>query len=236
MQCVTTYNVVMGLKYRVNEEFFDRWNPVMAYVLGYWYADGSIYPSERGSYINVTSTDRSTIYKIKKWLNSQHTVQKEKSSAQNGKVKFILRIGNKKLYEALTKLGIYPSKSLTIRLPHIADGFFADFLRGYFDGDGCVYLYRTKGKTQRLILRKLSVIFTSGSEGFLKDLLANLRRYLDLRQTKVYKGYNRAFQLRLATADSIKVLNFMYNGTSKELLLKRKFIIFLKYLALKKLV
>ncbi len=204
----------------------------MAYVLGYWYADGSIYLSVRGSYINVTSIDYETIYKIKRWLGSQHTINEGKSNLPNRRTRFTLRIGNKSLYSSLTKLGLYPSKSLTVRLPQIPNDFFNHFLRGYFDGDGCVYLYRTRGITQKLIIRKLTVIFTSGSKGFLEDLLANLRKRLDLKQTRIYDSH-RSFQLRLATADSLKILYFMYNRVPKYLFLKRKFLTFLKYLKLK---
>lgn len=32
----------MGLKYSVNEKFFDAWNKGMAYTLGYVFADGSL--------------------------------------------------------------------------------------------------------------------------------------------------------------------------------------------------
>lgn len=204
----------------------------MAYVLGYWYADGSIYPSVRGSYINVTSVDRSTIYKIKKHLKSHHTIRREQFILSNRKTRFVLKIGNKSLYNSLIKLGIYPNKSLTVRLPQIPDKFFPDFLRGYFDGDGCVYLYRTKGITQKLIIRKLSVIFTSGSEAFLDDLLIELRRYLDLKQSKIYKSH-RSFQLQFATADSVKIFYFMYNRVLRDLYLKRKLLIFLRYFKLK---
>ena len=123
----------MGIKYKVNEKFFDKWNPEMAYVLGYWYADGSMYLSERGSYLNVTSTDRDTIFKIKRWLNSQHIIREEKSVWSNRKNRFVLRIGNRRLYDSLLKLGLYPSKSLTIKLPYIPSEFLSHFARGYFD-------------------------------------------------------------------------------------------------------
>ena len=92
---------ILGIKYKVNESFFNKWSPVMAYVLGYWYADGSMYPSVRGSYITVTSVDQDTIYKIKKWLGSHHIIRMRKPTWPNGKNSFALRIGNKNLYKSL---------------------------------------------------------------------------------------------------------------------------------------
>src|SRR3989338_5363307 len=192
-----------------------------------------MYPSVGGSYINVTSIDRSTIEKIKNWLSSEHTIRKdERSTGANNKTRFILRIGNRSLYKSLIRLGLYPSKSLTVRLPPIPNKFFNHFVRGYFDGDGCVYLYQTKGIRQELIIKKLSIIFTSGSKDFLYDLLVRLKHYLNLKQSRVYKG-QRAFQLRFSTADTVNLFKFIYKNMGKDLWLDRKFQRFLKYFILR---
>lgn len=204
----------------------------MAYVLGYWYADGSIYPSVRGSYINVTSIDKDTIYKIKNWLNSLHTIREEPPIWPNGRTRYILRIGNKNLYNSLVKLGLYPSKSLTVRLPNIPSRFLNHFVRGYFDGDGCVFLEMVKGITRERIIKRLSVIFTSGSQDFLKELCNTLGNTLKLKQTKVYKSH-RSYQLRYFTTDSMKLFKFMYNNCDKDVYLARKFDYFSKYLKLR---
>lgn len=222
----------MGIKYKVDEKFFNNWGPEMAYVLGYWYADGSIYPSVRGSYLNATSVDKEIIYNIKKWLNSEHTIREEKSIWPNRKTRFILRIGNKNLYEALIKLGLYPSKSLTVRLPNIPDQFLSHFVRGYFDGDGCVFLEMARGITKDRIIKRLSVIFTSGSCEFLKELCKVLGKELELRQAKVYKG-RRSYQLRYFTADSIKLFKFLYRNCRSGTYLTRKFDYFGKYFKLR---
>jgi len=203
----------------------------MAYVLGFIYADGSIYPSERGKYTTVMSTDKPIIFKIKKWLESGHTIREENPPG-NRKQRFTLRIGNKELYESLKGLGLYPSKSLTVKLPNIPAKYFKDFLRGYFDGDGCVHIYRSKGIKQKIILRKLTVIFTSGSKKFLQELLAKLREKLELRQDKIYNS-QRSFQLRLATKDSVEVFKFMYSNINPETMLGRKFKVFHEYFKLR---
>ena len=222
----------MGIKYKVNEKFFDKWNPEMAYVLGYWYADGSMYLSERGSYLNVTSTDRDTIFKIKRWLNYQHIIREEKSIWSNRKNRFVLRIGNRRLYDSLLKLGLYPSKSLTIKLPYIPSEFLSHFARGYFDGDGCVFLEMAEGITRKRIIKRLSVIFTSGSQVFLKELCKTLGNMLKLKQTKVYKG-RRSYQLRYMTGDSMILFKFMYGCCNRDAFLKRKFNRFNEYFKLR---
>lgn len=143
-----------------------------------------------------------------------------------------LRIGNAKLYDSLIARGMYPNKSLTIRMPEIPKKFLRDFVRGNFDGDGCVYLYRSRGVKGKLILRKLSVIFTSGSRDYLVDLLTLLRRNLVLEQNKVYKS-SRSFQLRFGTKDSTELFKFMYEDVPAGVFLKRKYDVFVRYLKLR---
>lgn len=223
----------MGIKYKVNEAFFDKWNPKMAYVLGYWYADGSIYQSVRGSYINVTSVDKNTIDKMKRWLDSRHTIREARPIWSNGKTRYILRIGNKNLYKSLLKLGLYPNKSLSIQLPNIPNKFMGHFVRGYFDGDGCAYIYRKRGKTQKQILGGFTTTFTSGSKVFLDSLCQYLKSRLGLNRDKVYGGH-RSFQLKYNTGDSMKIFNFMYTECQPDLYLKRKFEIFKQYRGMSK--
>ena len=51
---------------RKNEDFFKKWTPEMAYVLGFFTADGNMIKNKRGShFIEFYSTDRDIIEKIK---------------------------------------------------------------------------------------------------------------------------------------------------------------------------
>lgn len=219
----------MGIRYQVNEKLFTTWSHKMAYVLGYLYADGSMEDASylRGKYLRVSSTDRDTILAIKKYLDSKHTIVE--TSPKKGKNQYLLRIGNASLYNSLLEIGLHPNKSLTIKMPPVPDEFFPDFVRGYFDGDGCVSLYRTKGVANQEIINKLSVIFTSGSFDFLKQLCNTLNTRLRLRQQKVYRS-DRSFQLRYATQDSVKLFEFLFlKHDQGQYYLERKFEIFNYY-------
>jgi hypothetical protein len=87
MRLGVVYNCRMGVKYNVNEKFFDSWNTRMAYILGYLYADGHILnaPYMRGKYVSVTSIDRDSIERIRDWMASKHTITKRASHWENGK-------------------------------------------------------------------------------------------------------------------------------------------------------
>ncbi len=62
-----------------NDDFFKKWSPEMAYVLGFFAADGNMSPhSNGGRYIEFTSCDRELIYKTKNLLNSSHKISGRK--------------------------------------------------------------------------------------------------------------------------------------------------------------
>lgn len=214
----------MGIKYEVNENFFKKWSPEMAYVLGYFYADGSLEDASylRGKYIRVSSIDKLTIVKIRKWLKSKHTIVEINPLTTNGHRRYLLRIGNHTLYNDLISLGLYPNKSLTVKFPNIPQKNFNHFVRGYFDGDGCVRVCMSKGKKQQLIIKKLSSVFTCGSKIFLDKLAKQLNKIIGTKNIKIYNGC-KSYMLSYSTEDSVKLFKFLYKNLNKNIFLKRKF-------------
>jgi hypothetical protein len=224
----------MGLKFFVNERFFETWTPIMAYILGYLYADGSLEdaPYIRGKYVRVTSTDYDTVQKIRGWLSSQHSIITiEPGDLRNRKERFLLRIGNHNLYNSLHARGLRPNKSLTMKLPAVPQKYLSHFVRGYFDGDGCVHIERAAGKNGRRILKKLVIVFTSGSKRFLCALKRRLQTTA-LVEGKIYVGC-RSFQLRYTTAESVKLFEFLYHSAPPNVFLERKWRIFGEYFTLR---
>ena len=97
-------------RYKFKVDFFEKWSPEMAYVLGFLYADGDIEDvkkSSRTQYITFPSKDRDILESIKKVIGSSHPIQyrpRRKALFQNGKVyesaeSYRIRIGSKKLFE-----------------------------------------------------------------------------------------------------------------------------------------
>jgi hypothetical protein len=219
----------MGIKYKVNEDFFKKWSQEMAYTLGYIYADGSLEDASyiRGKYIRVSSVEKRNIEKIKEWMNSEHTIIIKKPTSKNGRVGYLLRIGSHALYNDLVKLGLYPNKSLTVKFPSIPKKFLCHFVRGYFDGDGCVRLSMEKG-----VFKKLSTVFTSGSKVFLQDLAIQLQSAANTKQLNVYNGH-RSYMLSYSTSDSIKLFKFFYGKATTPIFLERKAEVYSQYFQLK---
>jgi hypothetical protein len=215
----------VGIKYRINEEFFDKWSCKMAYILGYLYADGSMINAEymRGKYIRATSIDKELIMRVKESMDSEHKIKVIKPSSINRKTKYFLQVGSHKVFDSLDDLGLHPNKSLNVRFPKVPEQFLPDFVRGYFDGDGSVAIERRDGS-----IKRLRTTFTSGSRSFLSSLSRKLIETADICNSTIYNSH-RSFQLCYSTRDSFKLFNFMYRGRPR-LFLKRKFNIFNKFI------
>lgn len=212
----------MGIRYKVNDKFFETWTPTMGYLLGYLYADGSLEDASylRGAYLRVTSTDKELVDFVRSALSSEHAVVVTPPSSPSQKVRYFLRIGNHKIYNDLLQLGIYPNKSLTMKLPRVPHKLFAHFVRGYFDGDGHVSIaLKRSGVFSRLV-----VVFVSGSESFLSTLADELSGLLQLKINKVYHR-GGAYRLAYSTSDSVKLFKYLYSY-SNGLFLNRKFGVF----------
>lgn len=223
----------MGIKHKVNEKFFEKWSPTMAYVLGYIYADGNLIddPYMRGKYISVTSVDVDSILRIRNWLKSEHKLRKTRSHFAGSRDCYLLRIGSHKIYDDLFTLGLRPNKSLTIDFPEIPKKYLWHFIRGYFDGDGCIYFERRMGKNKKLIVKRIRVIFTSGSKIFLESMSKKLIDF-GLEKGKIYLS-KRSYQLVYNNKDSLLFFKLVYKNTGKNSFFMRKFKVFEEYLKLR---
>jgi len=217
----------MGIKYKVNENFFKTWSRNSSYVLGFIYADGHLEDASylRGKYLRFTSTDRSLIEKIKKSLNSDHTIVVIAGSG-NRKAIYRLRIGSHKIYNDLENIGLHPRKSLDIKFPYVPYSFLSDFVRGYFDGDGCIAFEKVKNRPYN----RLKVIFTSGSKDFLESLSKKLKQRCIGKIGRVYDSH-QSYQLIYNSVVAAKLLEFMYSKVWE----RRLLYLDRKYLKYKKL-
>ncbi len=226
-------------RYTFNKDFFKKWTPEMAYVLGFLYADGNITDSKisRTQYVSFDSVDKEILEKIRIVLSSNHKIQVKPAKILthfNGNYKssigYRLRIGSREMFADLINLGVTPRKSLTITFPKdILVDYTNHFIRGYFDGDGCVHIIRGNGKYGQRILKGLKVIFTSGSKIFLQELQKKLKG-IGIENGRIYFS-SRAYSLKYPTTESVKLFKFLYNNSS--FYLKRKFDTFIEYFRLR---
>lgn len=145
------------------------------------------------------------------------------------KVLWRLSINCKKMCEDLTNLGAVKNKSLCLKFPHfITKSLLPHFIRGYFDGDGCIWngkRYKAlvndktcrEGKRTRII-HNVKVTFT-GNTDFIKSLQDVLVQELQLSYTKLNfsKSKNRKHICTLEYSgrrNILKFYNYMYNNAT----------------------
>jgi intein-encoded DNA endonuclease-like protein len=129
----------------------------------------------------------------------------------------------------LRVLGYAERKTESLAVPNIPKKYFSDFTRGYFDGDGNVwfgYMHKERQKQTPSLL----VGFTSGSQNFLFKLKSSLGEIVGVSGSISLRKGKECWCLRYSTQDSLKLYNFMYNRTVRDLFLKRKKEVFEKYI------
>ena len=154
-----------------NEDFFKTWSSSMAYVLGFIVADGTLIKSKWNThFVEITSTDKEIVFLIRNAIESNLRIGEYQSKNLACKRRYRLQIGSKGMFRDLERLGLTPKKSMTVRLPPVPEEYFSSFLRGYFDGDGCVNICTYQKKGHKGPSTIISSGFTSGSKYLLLDI------------------------------------------------------------------
>jgi hypothetical protein len=204
--------------YKVDENYFEIWSHNMAYILGLWFADGCITGNEFR--IALHENDKYLLEKISKEIGSEH-----KLVPNNGC--FQISICSKKIVQDIIKLGGKYRKSLDVKFPHVPKKYLPDFIRGLWDGDGCVFI--SNGAYNSNIV--------SGSKNFIDSLFKILRNNIYGIKGSVFKNVNPAgykimgrtiektsltYYLHFSKNDTIRLRDFMYN-TNSDLKMIRKY-------------
>lgn len=196
----------------------------MAYVLGFFAADGNLIKSKRGGhFFNIEIGDKDLLLAIQEVLGSDHVISERPKKQPHHSALYRLQIGSREIYQDLVNLGFTVNKSLRMKLPQIPEPFFGDFVRGYFDGDGNVWAGIIH-KGRKVWSRAISTGFTSGCRDFLADLHKSLQRrgIQGGSLSKKAKGHS----LKYSTNDSLKIYKIMYDRLHSKLFLERKRIVF----------
>jgi hypothetical protein len=201
----------MGRKriYSLNENYFNEMNTINKnYILGFIYADGSIYKNYLS--ITVQICDISVLEFIKKELNYNGPIYVKPTYCT-------LTISSKKLINNLISLGIIQNKTYESKtLPLFDVKYFPQFLLGFFDGDGSIY------KSSKINLYEYTVNFTSNSS-ILSEIKTSLKEYL-ISSSNIRKRYSNEISCMLDIKGSInleKIYTLFYSNPP-EYFFKRK--------------
>lgn len=224
----------MPINKKISENFFNKWTPQMAYVLGFFAADGNLSINKRGGcYISFQSKDKQIILDIKNAMFSENKIS-ERTNKLNYNKFYRLQIGSKNIVKKLKGLGFGINKTKHLPFPYLPHEMLSHFVRGYFDGDGNIW----KGEVHKERKTKLTVLqlaFTSGSYQFLHQLKSELTHLLNTSGAHVIFKNGAYSRLQYSTKDALKIYNFMYNSNNSFLYLKRKKKQFNRYIKIMRL-
>jgi hypothetical protein len=213
------------MMYEVREDYFDNIDTeAKAYFLGFLYADGyNGYNPEKHRHtigIGISEIDKEIVEKFRKeiYLNNDKPFYYGKGGASKGvkyrKPQIILNIGNKRLSTRLNEIGCTKNKTETLVYPSIIEEKYTNhFIRGYFDGDGCIGLYSNADRKSKQA--SFSLASTFNFNNIVKNILeeetkANLqiKRLSKESLTNVcvlYSGGNRQVK---------KIMDYLYQDAT----------------------
>jgi hypothetical protein len=208
------YNLVVlhDGKKQIDDSYFNIVNTKeKAYWLGFLFADGYNDTIRHAVELCLQDADKSHIEKFKNAIQSKHKISKR---TIKGFINWRIYFRSKQISTSLHKYGCVKNKSFIMKFPLINKKLIPHFIRGYFDGDGCVY---TPAR------RKISVSFTSGSESFLislQQILYNYKIISHVRKIRLKNNWTLSFSSKKSIYN---FYNLIYKNTTDNIRLTRKF-------------
>lgn len=201
-------------KFPVNDNFFEKIDTEeKAYILGFIYADGCNHELSHRLEISLAEQDEDILVRISKTLLygniNVKKYKKRKNSQQN---KIGLYIVSRKISKDLKLHGCPARKTFILKFPTLTDNLRQHFIRGYFEGDGMLKIYKRKHNNYQEA--NFSIVST-------KEMLIEIsKQFIELGvNSTINKRHknrlNNNFTLRVSGNQQIKkVCDFLYNNST----------------------
>jgi intein/homing endonuclease len=208
-------DIFIFMKYKYHQNAFNDLTENCFYFLGFICADGCLKKTGEIA-ININEKDVIILEKLQQYL------QTKKPIYHYNKTKSVMfTFGNKHIFDNVLKFGLTTNKSLTLKFPNnIPDRMVNHFIRGYFDGDGCVSSINRK-RTNSL---RINIVGTF-------EFLTDLQRYVSSKTGISHKKISlitknkNTYQLNYkGKNDIMKIKDFLYYNSNIHL--DRKYEIF----------
>jgi intein-encoded DNA endonuclease-like protein len=192
-----------------------------AYLLGFLFGDGTIttYKEKDGrqrylTKISISIVDKDLILKLREAFPFFNLGEFDYSK-YNAKSKKQISIAksSKELYQDLLSNGLFPRKSYEnknkLKIPNINKDLISNFIRGFFDADGSVYIRAKRKNLISLEFCSVSLKLLTSINLYLKSINVNSWKIV----TKQPKGKGKQIYYILSfikTDEILKLINFMY--------------------------
>lgn len=213
----------------IDSHFFDNIDTKeKAYWLGFLYADGYVQTNNRKNVLEIGLQERDSehLYKFRSAIKSKHSISVKTVNLLNApnneltvhkEVK--ISFHDTQICNKLIEHGCVPNKRFILSFPNdIFIDLMSHFIRGHFDGDGCIYKVN---ETNRYCISIVSALknFVDDYYNFFKNNL-NIIFLIESKKTK--NGH--LYSLRLNKQSEVKkFLSYIYNNSTEDIRLTRKY-------------
>lgn len=214
-------------KYQLDETVFDIIDSdEKAYWLGWYMTDGYNNENKHSVSLRLQEKDTEILEKLKHFLKTDSPILKLKRKYKGKEVIYSeLYISSIHLSKSLANLGVIQNKTHKKSIPNIDSKYIRAFIRGYFDGDGCISIVKNKNKKVESYNYQLN--FTGNIEPlvFIKEYF---EKQINLNDRKIHLNKNKSFTLLYSGRNvCTRILNFLYKDA--DLYLKRKHEKYIEY-------
>lgn len=206
-------------KYKIREDFFDIIdNEEKAYFLGFLYADGNLNKSRNTIEISLMQDDKEILKKFTKLIFISNKplgyrpskIIKNNNKTYISKPQYRLTITNKHITDVLLNLGLLENKSLILKFPtFLKKNLINHFIRGYYDGDGCISINK---KTKDWSIKIL------GTKHFCQNIKKHIK-FLSVNSSITSRGNIKSLNIT-GNIQIEKVISWLYENST--IFLKRK--------------
>lgn len=183
------------------KRYYD-WTANIGYAVGLMASDGCLISD--GRHLDLTSVDIDQLENFSQAMGRNLKITSKFNL--NKQPAYRIQFSDVAFYDFLLAAGLTPNKSLTIEQVNVPDIYYADFLRGLFDGDGSTYAYNDPRWPNSFLYY---ICFTSGSRKFIEHISAKNQRLIGVAGSSIRKS-PRAFTLAYGKKDSLLLYKFMY--------------------------
>ena len=203
-------------KYQINEGYFDTINTEdKAYFLGLLFADGYHNIKKNMIRLFLNHTDQHIIKDFISCLKYNKAIEKRTYSHPLHQDQYGISIFNQHMSNTLRHIGCTQRKSHTLRYPLvIPPDMDRHFIRGYYDGDGSLYLPKVKSRAS---------VDIASTKIFCNTLKNKIENATDVHtNTRVITSNHSTHDIKVGGRKQIsKVLNWLYQDAN--FYLHRKF-------------
>ena len=211
--------IISNYKYTCNESYFETIDKEeKAYWLGFIYADGNVHKKETAFRMMLHTRDTEHLLSFLNCIESNHTTNLRRIGEQE----YIgIDIARKKLVKDLIEKGCVPNKTRKLKFPSeniLPLNLQRHFIRGYFDGDGCIST-RLRLKPTNLKRYLSCVVKFLGT----CDMMENILRIIPISGIKSHelKTSREIYQFKVHSRKKIMTLmDYLYEDS--QIFLKRK--------------